>query len=80
MRLVLAVLLILTSPVALAIEVQGEGKTLEQALNNAFKVAIDIEVGVILDRTVKLHTIKYFLIVQDTLQHILFYIIFILEI
>jgi len=49
MRLVLAVLLILTSPVALAIEVQGEGKTLEQALNNAFKVAIDIEVGVILD-------------------------------
>ena len=49
MRLLLAVLLILTSPVALAIEVQGEGSSLEEALNNAFKVAIDNEVGVILD-------------------------------
>ena len=49
MRLVLAVLLILTSPLALAIEVQGEGSSLEEALNNAFKVAIDQEVGVILD-------------------------------
>ena len=49
MRLVLAVLLILTSPLALAIQVEGEGSSLEQALNNAFKVAIDNEVGVILD-------------------------------
>jgi len=49
MRLVLAVLLILSSPVALAIEVQGEGSSLEQAIQNAFKVAIDHEVGVILD-------------------------------
>jgi hypothetical protein len=49
MRLVLAVLLILTSPVALAITVEGEGSSLQQALNNAFKVAIDNEVGVILD-------------------------------
>ena len=49
MRLLLAVLLILTSPVALTIEVQGEGSSLEEALNNAFKVAIDNEVGVILD-------------------------------
>ena len=54
MRLVLAVLLILTSPVALAIEVQGEGSTLESALNNAFKVAIDNQVGVILDTERKL--------------------------
>ena len=49
MRLVLAVLLVLTSPLAYAIQVDGEGRTLEQALNNAFKVAIDNEVGVILD-------------------------------
>ena len=49
MRLVLAVLLILTSPFALAITVEGEGSSLQQALNNAFKVAIDNEVGVILD-------------------------------
>ena len=49
MRLVLAVLLILTSPIALAIQVQGEGSSLEQAIKNAFKVAIDHEVGLILD-------------------------------
>jgi len=49
MRLVLAVLLILTSPFALAIIVEGEDSSLQQALNNAFKVAIDNEVGVILD-------------------------------
>jgi hypothetical protein len=49
MRLVLAVLLILTSPLALAIQVQGEGSSLEQAIKNAFKVAIDHQVGVILD-------------------------------
>ena len=49
MRLVLAVLFILTSPAAYAMQVEGEGPTLEIALNNAFKVAIDNEVGVILD-------------------------------
>jgi len=49
MRLVLAVLFILTSPAAYALQVEGEGPTLEIALNNAFKVAIDNEVGVILD-------------------------------
>ena len=49
MRLVLAVLLILTSPLALAIQVQGEGSSFEEAKQNAFKVAIDHQVGVILD-------------------------------
>ena len=49
MRLVLAVLLILTSPLALAIQVQGEGSSFEEAKQSAFKVAIDQEVGVILD-------------------------------
>ena len=49
MRLVLAVLFILTSPAAYALQVKGEGPTLQLALNNAFKVAIDNEVGVILD-------------------------------
>ncbi len=49
MRLVLAVLFILTSPAAYAMQVEGEGPTLQLALNNAFKVAIDNEVGVILD-------------------------------
>lgn len=49
MRLVLAVLLLLTSPIALAIQVSGEGVTLDHALDNAFKVAIDNEVGVIID-------------------------------
>ena len=49
MRLVLAVLFILISPTAYALQVEGEGPTLQIALNNAFKVAIDNEVGVILD-------------------------------
>ena len=49
MRLLLAVLLLFTSPLAFALQVEGEGRTLEQALNNAFKVAIDNEVGVIVD-------------------------------
>ena len=49
MRLVLAVLFTLISPAAYALQVEGEGPTLQIALNNAFKVAIDNEVGVILD-------------------------------
>ena len=49
MKIIMCFLFILTSSVLLAIEVEGEGVSLEDALNNAFKVAIDNEVGVILD-------------------------------
>ena len=45
MRLVLAVLLILTSPLALAIEVQGEGASFEEAKQQAFKKAKSTRMG-----------------------------------
>jgi hypothetical protein len=48
MRSILLLLLLISSPVY-AIVVTGEGFTLEEAKQEAFKTAIDIEVGVIVD-------------------------------